>query len=29
MDWTYGIGFFVFACLFGYLGYALMKPEKF
>lgn len=29
MDWTYGLGFTVFAALLGYLVYALMKPEKF
>ena len=29
MDWTYVLGFIVFAGLFGYLAYALVKPEKF
>ena len=29
MDWTYLLGLIVFAGLFAYLGYALMKPEKF
>lgn len=29
MGWTYVLGLFVCAGLFGYLAYALMKPEKF
>ena len=29
MDWTYLLGLIVFAGLFGYLGYALINPEKF
>lgn len=29
MDWTYALGYAVYAGLFGYLFYALMKPEKF
>lgn len=29
MHWDYFLGLAVFIALFGYLGYALMKPEKF
>jgi K+-transporting ATPase KdpF subunit len=29
MDWTYILGFLACVGLFGYLTYALIKPEKF
>lgn len=29
MDWSSELGLAVFVALFFYLGYALMKPEKF
>lgn len=29
MDWTYILGYAVFAALLIYLIYALIKPEKF
>lgn len=29
MDWTYVLSYVVYAALFFYLAYALMKPEKF